>query len=603
LLRSLALLSVIGWIASARLAFAVDIEDLDTRREWHVAEVSISGNRRFSTSELQSEIQTHPRAWYLFWRAPAVFEPATFREDLERLRRYYESRGYYEAEITHDIVASEDDSDLRIKITIREGPPVIVSDVDLEVSGTPLFPRRLPIRRGDIFVEQNYQKAEEALRQFYLRRSHAHVETERSAEVNLDTDQANIRYRANPGPAAVFGEAEVQGTEKVDPRIILRELTFHPGEPFAPAKIAESQQKLLALDLFSTVRVAPKDVSGKPRVVPMEVQVREKEAREIRAALGYGTEDRFRAQLQWRHNNWLGDARRLSVTARYSAISATGEAEFVQRHFLSPANRGVLTLRHDREEEDTFLLNATRFLPRLERSFSRRFTGFIGYRLEYAQVADVADGTARELGGIKERGWLSGPVLGIRWATADDLLNPTKGEIATFAIQQAGNIWGGDYGFYKITAEARKYISIGWETVFASRLKIGLADSLGSDRNFPIFERFFAGGEQSVRGFGRRRLGPRSPSGDPLGGLSLLEGSLELRRPLWSDIGGALFLDFGQLSTRSFHIPADAVRFAAGFGLSYRTPVGPLRLDVGFPFQPPRGDPSWQIHFSVGTPF
>jgi translocation and assembly module TamA len=83
----------------------------------------------------------------------------------------------------------------------------------------------------------------------------------------------------------------------------------------------------------------------------------------------------------------------------------------------------------------------------------------------------------------------------------------------------------------------------------------------------------------------------------------LLEGSLEIRRPLWSELGGALFLDFGQLSTRSFHIPADAVRFAAGFGLSYRTPVGPLRLDVGFPFQPPQGDPSWQIHFSVGTPF
>jgi outer membrane protein assembly complex protein YaeT len=591
-----------GWITSVRLACAVDVEDLDTG-EWHVAEVSITGNRRFPTAELQSELQTQPRAWYLFWRSPAAFDPATFREDLDRLRRFYESRGYYEAEIAHDIVAPEDGSDLRIKITISEGAPVIVADIDLEVSGTPLFPRRLPIKRGDVFVEQNYQKAEEALRQFYLRRSHAHVETERSAEVNLDTDQANIRYRANPGPAAVFGETEVRGAENVDPGIILRELTFRAGEPFSPAKIAESQQKLLALDLFSTVRVAPKEVPGKPPVVPMEVQVREKEAREIRAALGYGTEDRFRGQLQWRHNNWLGGARRLSVTARYSAISATGEAEFVQPHLLSPRNRGVLAFRHDREEEDTYLLNATRFLPRLERSFSRRFTGFIGYRIEYAQVADVADGTVRELGGIKERGWLSGPVLGIRWATADDLLNPTKGEIATFTINQAGKIWGGDYGFYKITAEARKYISIGWQTVFASRLKIGLADALGSDKNFPIFERFFAGGEQSVRGFGRRRLGPRSPSGDPLGGLSLLEGSLELRRPLWSDLGGALFLDFGQLSTRSFHIPADAVRFASGFGLSYRTPVGPLRLDVGFPFQPPRGDPSWQIHFSVGTPF
>jgi outer membrane protein assembly complex protein YaeT len=378
---------------------------------------------------------------------------------------------------------------------------------------------------------------------------------------------------------------------------------FRPGEPFAPAKIVESQDNLLALDLFSLVRVVPKEVAGKPSVVPMEVQVREKEPREIRAAIGYGTEDEFRAQLQWRHNNWSGGGRRLSVTARYSALTATGATEFVQPHFLSPANRAVLTFRHDREEEETFLLNATRFIPRLERSFSRRFKAFIGYRLEFAQLSDVADATVQSLGGIKERGLLSGPVLGIRWSSADDLLNPTKGEVATFTINQAGKIWGGTYSFYKITAEARKYISIGWETVFASRLKIGFADPMGSDKDFPIFERFFAGGEQSVRGFGRRRLGPLSQSGDPVGGLSLIEGSLELRRLLWSDIGGAVFLDFGQVSKGSWNVAVDDLKFSAGFGLSYRTPVGPLRLDVGFPFRAPRGDRPWQVHFSVGAAF
>jgi outer membrane protein assembly factor BamA len=335
----------------------------------------------------------------------------------------------------------------------------------------------------------------------------------------------------------------------------------------------------------------------------MEVQVREREPREIRAAVGYGTEDEFRAQLQWRHNNWLGDGRRLSVTARYSAITATGVTEFVQPHFLAPANRGVVTLRHDREEEETFLLNATRFIPRLERIFSRRFSAFVGYRLEYGQVADVSDATVRALGGIQERGLLSGPVLGIRWSSADDLLNPTRGEVATFTINQAGKIWGGVYSFYKMIAEARKYTSIGWETIFASRLKIGFADPMGSDKDFPIFERFFAGGEQSVRGFGRRRLGPLSGSGDPLGGLSLIEGSLELRRMLWGDIGGALFLDFGQVSRQHWKIPLDDLQFSAGFGLSYRTPVGPLRLDVGFPFRTPPGDRPWQVHFNVGATF
>jgi outer membrane translocation and assembly module TamA len=134
-------------------------------------------------------------------------------------------------------------------------------------------------------------------------------------------------------------------------------------------------------------------------------------------------------------------------------------------------------------------------------------------------------------------------------------------------------------------------------------LKIGLADAIGAEDRYPLFERFFAGGEKSVRGYGRRRLGPLSAANDPLGGLSLIEGSLELRRPIWRELSGAVFVDFGQVSLRPFDVPIDNVQFSSGFGFSYATPIGPLRLDIGFPFNPPRGDRPWQIHFSVGAFF
>jgi outer membrane translocation and assembly module TamA len=198
---------------------------------------------------------------------------------------------------------------------------------------------------------------------------------------------------------------------------------------------------------------------------------------------------------------------------------------------------------------------------------------------------------------------LSGPGLGLLWTTVDNLLAPTRGEIVSFAFDHSGQPWGGNYRFYKITAETKKYWSIGWETIFASRLKLGFADPLGAVKNLPLSERFYAGGEKSVRGFGRRRLGPLSVADDPIGGLSLLEGSVELRRLLWREFGGALFLDFGEVSTRRFHVPVSDLKFAAGFGLSYQTPVGPLRIDVGFPFRPPAGDRPFQVHLSVGAYF
>ena len=275
---------------------------------------------------------------------------------------------------------------------------MIVSQVNVEISDSSLSAPELPIKQGDIFVEESYRKGEEVLRNFFLERGYAHVTTARRAEVNLDQDKATVWYQADPGPLSVFGETTVQGTDKVDPEIVLRELAYQPGEIFSPAKIAESQAKILALDLFGLVRIAPKEIPGKPSIVPMEVQVSEKEAREIRVGVGYGTEDQFRAQLRWQHNNWLGGGRRLSIEAKYSSIFTTGAITACPATLLFPAYPRIVSLRQDRDDEDTYLLNASRFNPRLEHGFTPQLVGFIGYRLEYDRLGKDQSGDDRRAG-------------------------------------------------------------------------------------------------------------------------------------------------------------------------------------------------------------
>ncbi len=595
---------VTGWIFFARPVLGIQLEELDAARQWRVEKIEISGNTKFSDTEILRELLTKVRPWYLFWEAESSFDPITFREDLERIRRFYEARGYYQTRVTYDLTADPQSGQVEVKIEVFEGPPVIVSEVHVEVSdGSSLSPPQLPLKQGEIFGEESYRKGEETLRNFFLEHGYAHVTTERRAEVNVDKNQASAWYQADPGPLSVFGETTVAGTDKVDPEIVLRELSYKPGEIFSPAKIAESQAKILALDLFGLVRIAPKEVSGKPSIVPMEVQVSEKEPREIRVGIGYGTEDEFRAQLRWQHNNWLGNGRRLSVEAKYSSITTTGAITLVQPHFFSPRTRGILSLRQDREDEDTYVLNASRFNPRVEHGFTPQLVGFIGYRLEYDRFDKIGEAAIEALGGVRERGMMSGPTLGVVWNTSDGPLNPTKGEVVSFTFGQAGKIWGGQYSFYKVTTEAKKYHLLGWETILAGRLKIGFAEPLGSEENLPISERLYAGGEKSVRGYARRKLGPLDSRGNPIGGLSLIEGSVELRRPIWGPLGGALFIDFGQVSLRSFDLPVNDLKFGSGFGLNYQTPLGPLALYLGFPWRPPRGEASWQIYFSVGAYF
>lgn len=231
------------------------------------------------------------------------------------------------------------------------------------------------------------------------------------------------------------------------------------------------------------------------------------------------------------------------------------------------------------------------------------WSGFFGYRLEHDHFSQVDHATINALGGVEKKGLISGPRLGLAWNTTDNLLNPRRGEILNFNADQAGAPWGGRYRFYHLVGEGKKYWSIGWETIFATRLKLGFVNAIGAEENLPLSERLYAGGEKSVRGYGRRKLGPRSAANDPIGGLSLFEGSLELRRPIWQALGGALFVDFGQVSRRAFDLPLTNVKFAAGYGLSYATPVGPVRVDIGFPFSPPRGDQAFQVHFSIGAAF
>jgi outer membrane protein insertion porin family len=603
----LALLVLWWWCAESA---ALTVHELDPNREWQVYKLSVSGNTIFSQPELLAAIRTKERPWYVPpWKERPIFDPTAFTTDLERLQRFYAARGYYQCTITHELQVDEEDGLVTVQIQVKEPAPVTVAEVNIEISPDPgepeprPLPEKLPLQPGDIFVEDVYQHSEQVLRDFFLARGHAWVKTQRKATVDLEHGYARVQYLVQPGPPAVFGDTRVEGTQDVSPALVARELTYQPGEQFSLEKVANTRDKILGLELFRSVQVAPERTDGTPRVVPMRVRVEEKPPRDIKVGLKYSTQDELGAQVEWQHHNWLGGGRQLSTALKYSSITASLGVTFVQPHFLSPRTRAVVSVNQDQEDEETFLLNATRFRPRLEHRFSSTFSGFLGYRFEFIKLNDVKSATIRALGQFKRDGVVSGPFLGVIWNTTEDPLDPKAGEIVSATVDQVGKLWGGDYRFYKLTVEGKKYQRLGWETVLAGRLKIGIADAIGGQENMPLFERFYAGGEKSVRGYGRRRLGPLTEDDDPLGGLSLIEGTLELRRPLWQKLGGALFVDFGQVSTQSLDFPFDDLDFAVGVGVSYATPIGPVRFDIGFPFDPPPGDQPWQLHFSMGQFF
>jgi len=338
--------------------------------------------------------------------------------------------------------------------------------------------------------------------------------------------------------------------------------------------------------------------------VPITIAMQQKAQHSLNLALGYNTETLLNAQVGWDDYNFLGDGRQLLITGTYSEITDSIDIKLIQPHFFSRDARLVVEAQQAQESYQTYLLNASRFDPHVDYNFSPSLVGTLGYRFEYLKFNQVNPTTIKGIGGFRRDGLLSGLNASLVFNNTSDLLDPQHGEILSLDGNFSDRPLGADYRYWRVEGETRKYQPIGRKTILATRLKVGVEDTLnGQIDDVPLSERFYSGGEGSVRGYGLRRIGPLSLSNDPLGGLSLVEGSVELRHPLVWKLSGAVFFDCGQVSTHSFDIPIDALACGYGPAVSLNTPVGPARLDVGFPSETPRGDNNYQFYFSIGQFF
>jgi outer membrane protein assembly complex protein YaeT len=587
---------------------AVTIDALDPSKAYRVEAIKFSGNQHFSDSDLASAMTTKPRPFYALWQKRPEFNLETFTGDLDQLRLFYQSHGYYDTQMAYSLAIHG--NLVTPHIAIAEGLPVKVDKISINLAAAAPQPRALepgfalPLKRGQIFGQPDYQAGQQSLVTVYRQNGYPHPDVERYAVVQTGPHLAQAWYRIEPNARAIFGRTAVTGLRQVGRRIVLRELDYKAGQRFDIRKIEKSRTAILNLNLFSAVEF---DVGGDPRtsrVVPITISVQEKQQHSLNLALGYNTETLLNAQIAWNSYDFLGDGRQLLVTGTYSEITMALEAQLIQPHFFSRDSKLVLDAAQARESYQTYMLNASRFDPHVDYIFSPSLTGSLGYHLEYLKFNQVNLTTIEAIGGFRRDGILSGPEANLIFNNTADPLNPQSGEILSVSGNLSDHALGADYRYWRTSAEARKYQPLGGKTILAMRLKAGLENTLnGNIDDVPLSERFYSGGEGSVRGYGLRRIGPLSLSNDPLGGLSLIETSIELRHPLVWKLSGAGFFDCGQVSVHSFDVPLDALQCGYGPAVSLDTPVGPARVDLGFPAKTPRGDDNYQVYFSIGQFF
>ena len=533
-------------------------------------------------------------------RAPVAAPALRLRagRDRDRLLQVMRAYGYYAASIGFDIDADADP--VRLVFRVEPGPAYLLATVTIQQPDGehvgPADPSAIDLTLGERARAASILDSQRKLLQWFRRRGHPFpTVADRRVVVDHAERSVNVTFIVEPGPVAAFGDTEIAGLESVQESVVHKELPWQPGDPFNGDLLARAQSRIVATALFGVVQVSTADTLDEDGRVPIEIQVTERRHRTIGFSVSYRTDEGLGARASWEHRNLLGRGERLGLSAAVSGILAAFEAEFRKPHFRRRDQTLFLNLRLAEDKPDAYTSRNIGASGIVKRVVADGMSVGAGLAYKYSEVKQVGEEEIFSLVSVPGT---------FDWDTSNDWLSPSRGGRLGVRIAPFYDLRSADLGFVKGRVQYTRYVALspGSSVVLAGRVAAG--SIVGDEREaIPADERFYAGGGGSVRGYPYETLSPLEGT-DPTGGKSLFELSIEVRIQISEAVGLVPFVDAGNAFADSTPDPLGELFWAAGVGLRYTTPIGPIRLDIAFPLDRRDGiDDSFQIYLSLGQSF
>jgi len=507
---------------------------------------------------------------------------------------------------------------VRIVIKVQEGPPTLVEFLKLRINGKDTSPwhpelmNLLPLKVGKRFRIEDYKKSRKIILRFLSEWGYPKAKIDQKARIFRKTKKARVFIDVDTGPVCIIGNISVRGLNKVERREIFHNLLFKIGDRFQASKIKESQKKLFDTQLFSFVDIEVTGLEDRTSpVVGVLVRVEEAKPYTVRSGFGYGTEDKLRGRVELEARRFFGDGRRLKVYARGSFREQSLETSFIQPHLFYSNHWFEWKTGWQREDQEGYKVRTFFSAPRLNLALFPLTTIYAGHNLEFNKLDEIyanPDPLNQLSNRQKDNYFISSLVFGTTREKVDNPIDPSEGYRIYLRSEWASQWTGSEASFIKASCEVRKYTPFMKRFIVGMRAKWGTIVNLEDSQEIPIFKKFFAGGGNSIRGYPYQKLGPLDSEGNPLGGESVVEANFDFRFPVKifeRKIEGVLFFDFGQVAEKQINLSLTDFRYTTGFGIRYKTPIGPLRLDLGYQLNPPDQDffGPFQFYFSIGQAF
>jgi outer membrane protein assembly complex protein YaeT len=629
--------------------------------------LSFVGNRALDAYTLESAIATTKSSWWA--RSPLVrwiglgekryFNELEFRRDVVRLILLYRQSGYMNAVV--DTVVLRTPRDVFITFRIHEGDPVRVARLDVNglegIFNVEKLKRELPLQVGDPFNRFLMQASADTIVTRLRNNGFPYAEVLRNFDSEAGVLRAEVELEAVPGPHMRVGEVAISGLHDVDTGTVRRVMSVRPGTPFQQEALYQTQRDLYAMGVFSSVNVvladsvAPQGVDAVDSMVRVLVRVQEGPRHQLRFGLGYGSVECFRAQSGWAAHDFLGGARTIDLSGRVSKVGGGTSAKLCnpfsgkwtvdtlnytvgvtlrQPAFLSRSHTASVGFFAERRSEFNIYtreaIGGTADITLNARGPIAVTVGY-GYSVGRTRAADAIYCSLFRLCAEADRTFLRDRrQFGAVTVTAvrdrvNNILDPSEGSLSTVTLLHASRLVGSQppYEFNRGELEVAKYHPIGRRTVFAWRVRGGtilpknIELSGQNVRYVPPDQRFYGGGPNSVRGYGRNELGPRvyvvrdtsdmtgvdsaatlqagekmfhGVQAAPTGGNTAIVLNAELRVPspiLPQRMRLGLFVDVGQVWERGEELVSiQGLRVTPGAGVRLTTPLGPVRIDVAY---------------------
>lgn len=591
-----------------------------------VRRITFFGNESVLPRDLTKAMKT--KTWNIlsFFNKSGRLLPSQVDEDKAAIRTLYQNRGFADVQITGFDTQPIDGDGVELVITISEGIQYHINSVKLEgvnIVSPDELKARLAMKEGSLFTPKGMGDDLKALRDFYGARGY--VDMVAMPEVlPAGPGAVDINYRIDEQLQSYVNLVNIQGNTRTKDRVIRRELAVKPGDIFDSTLVDVSRKRLENLNYFSKVDMSPSDT-----IVPgrkdLNVIVEEKRTGSFNFGVGFSTTDSLVgfAELQqtnfdlFNFPNFVGGGQRFRIRGQYGLQRKDFVISLTEPWFLGyKLSVGV----EGYYREANFLssvYNQSNYGVAFQarKQLWRALSGRAEYRIEGIKIFDVDENDVGDVIRDAEGTYTRSVVTGtITWDTRDNLFLTRHGEVVEVTGFIAGGPLGGTVQDYGISIEASKYFSLPWDMIFLLKGELAVVDGWGKGDNgaedagygdgVPIFDRLYLGGANNLRGFNFREVGPVDDHDNPIGGNSLAYMTAELTFPILSRVRGAVFGDIGFVNTDAYDFSTSNVNADIGFGLRLDLPIGPIRVDYGYPviYDGWNGPPG-KFNFNIGYQF